>query len=458
MPTIRLPNGWQPRPYQRAAWDALERGRKRALLVWHRRAGKDDLILHRTSVAAHERVANYWHCLPRYEQARKAIWEAINPHTGKKRIDEAFPPAIRARTDNSSMVIELKCGSMWRVVGSDNPDSLVGAPPAGISFSEWAICNPSSWAYLAPILAENNGWATFITTPRGRNHVKTMYDMAKNNPEWFAQILRASDTGAVSQKTIEDQRIEYHSIYGIDEGDALIEQEYNCSFEGAILGAYYGREMLRCEQDNRIGIVPIESSVPVNTAWDLGKGDHMAIWCWQIVAGQIRIVDFLQGQRNFVPEYCDLLNERGYHGEDIVPHDAKVPELGSGKTRIETMISHKRTPVLCPDHRVDDGINAVRQTLPMCWFNESTTGPGCEALRQYSKQWDDDKKTFKDLPLHDWASHPADAFRYLAMAWKLVEQPAPPAPKPLFKQINQMTMDEYMATGNVATAGRRETL
>lgn len=457
MTKVLLPNAWKPRTYQRPAWNALERGTKRALLVWHRRAGKDDLILHRTAIAAHERVANYWHCLPMYEQARKAIWEAINPHTGKRRIDEAFPPIIRRRTDNSSMVIEFKSGSLWRVVGSDNPDSLVGAPPAGISFSEWAICNPSAWAYLAPILAENNGWAAFITTPRGRNHVKTMYDMAKGNPDWFAQILRAADTGAVSQKTIEEQRKEYHSIYGVDEGDALIEQEYNCSFEGAILGAYYGREMLKCEQGGRIREFEIEPNVPVHTAWDLGKGDHMAIWCWQIAAGQIRIVDYLQGQTSFIPDYCDILNERGYHGTDIVPHDAKVPELGSGRTRIETMQAKGRNPVLCPDHRVDDGINAVRLTLPRVWFKESKTSDGCEALRQYSKQWDDAKKVFKNVPLHNWASHGADAMRYLAMAWQLVDQPAPPKEEPLFKQINEMTMDEWMAT-EATSAGRRETL
>ncbi|MFU1721995.1 hypothetical protein, partial [Bacillus velezensis] len=134
---------------------------------------------------------------------------------------------------------------------------------------------------------------------------------------------------------------------------------------------------------------------------------------------------------SFIPDYCDLLNDRGYHGEDIVPHDAKAPELGSGRTRIETMFSKKRRPVLCPDHRVDDGVNAVRLTLPRCWFNETKTTAGCEALRQYSKEWDDDRKVFKSTPLHNWASHGADAFRYLAMGRQQVEQPAPPVAKPL---------------------------
>jgi phage terminase large subunit len=147
MPTIRLPHNWNPRPYQLPSWRAWEKGCKREILIWHRRAGKDDVQLNKTAVAAHERIGNYWHCLPMYEQAKKAIWEAVNPNTGKRRIDEAFPLEIRKRTDNSSMVIEFKSGSIWRVVGSDNPNSLVGAPPIAITFSEWALSNPSAWAY-----------------------------------------------------------------------------------------------------------------------------------------------------------------------------------------------------------------------------------------------------------------------------------------------------------------------
>ncbi len=192
MREIELPaGGWRPRHYQQAAWDYLERGGKHAELVWHRRSGKDELGLHRTAVASFERVAGYWYMLPEYKQARKAIWDAINPHTGKKRIDEAFPVAVRKTTRNQEMMIELLNGSNFQVVGSDNPNSLVGSPPVGIVYSEWALSNPASRAYLRPIILENDGWQIFNTTPRGRNHAHRTLVAAKKDPKAFAQILDA---------------------------------------------------------------------------------------------------------------------------------------------------------------------------------------------------------------------------------------------------------------------------
>ncbi len=419
MPDVLIPNGWRPRDYQKPAWVAWEKGIKRSLLIWHRRAGKDDVSLHKAAVAAHTRVANYWHCLPMYEQARKAIWEAINPHSGKRRIDEAFPKELRRRTDSQSMTIEFKSGSIWKVVGSDNPDSLVGAPPAGIVFSEWALANPSAWALLAPILLENNGWADFITTPRGRNHVKTMLDMARKNPQWFAEVLTVNETGFPLSR-VEEQRHEYHSIFGEEAGDALIEQEYYCSFEAAILGAYYGKQMVLAEREGRILELAYEPSLPVHTSWDLGKGINMAIWMFQVAYGEIRVIDYLEGAHNqTIPECVEILQKKPYEwGYDFVPHDAKVKELGTGRTRIETLISLKRKPRLVPMHKVEDGITATRQTIKRCWFDEKRCEKGLETLRQYRAEWDDDKKCFKDTPFHDWASHGADAFRYMAMAYK----------------------------------------
>jgi phage terminase large subunit len=204
---IVLPaSGWEPRVHQRPFWDYLEAGGKRAIEIAHRRWGKDDVTLHRTAVAAHERVATYWHMLPEYAQARKAIWDAVNPHTGKRRIDEAFPKELRANTVADEMFIRFKCGSTWQVIGSDNYDKLVGTPPAGVVLSEWSRANPAAWAFLAPILAENGGWAAFITTPIGRNHAKTMYDMAKTDPAWFAEVSTVEDTKAIPLSVIEGQR------------------------------------------------------------------------------------------------------------------------------------------------------------------------------------------------------------------------------------------------------------
>lgn len=448
MPTIRLPNNWNPRAYQLPSWRAWERGCKREVLIWHRRAGKDDVQLHKAAVAGHERIGNYWHCLPMYEQARKAIWEAINPHTGKRRIDEAFPPELRDRTDSQSMTIGLKSGSIWKVVGSDNPNSLVGAPPVGLTFSEWALSNPSAWGYLAPILLENNGWASFITTPRGRNHAHKMLELAKANPfsasnprGWFSEVLTPTQTG-FSLDLIEEQRKEYHALFGEDAGDALIEQEYWCSFEAAILGSYYGKLIAQAQLKGRITKVPYDPALPVHTVWDLGKGANMAIWLFQVSGNQIRVIGCIEGAHDeVIPDCVAKLEKLPYKwGNDYVPHDAKAIELGTGKTRVERLKALGRKPVLVPDHKVDDGISAARLTIPVCWFDEEACADGLEALRQYRAEWDDDKKCFRDTPLHDWTSHFADAFRYLAMAWRVIK--ADPPAKPEGRTIHKMTLDE----------------
>jgi phage terminase large subunit len=149
------------------AWEQLEAGKKRLALAWHRRAGKDDVCLHWAATCAMTRVGGYWHMLPQHNQARKAIWDAINPGTGRRRIDDAFPLALRDSTREQDMFIRFKNGSTWQVVGSDNYNALVGSPPVGVVFSEYALSDPSSWAFIRPILAENGGWALFISTPRG---------------------------------------------------------------------------------------------------------------------------------------------------------------------------------------------------------------------------------------------------------------------------------------------------
>jgi hypothetical protein len=179
MVEINIPYNWKPRSYQRKLWNYLASGGKRAVALWHRRAGKDDVCLHWAAVSVMEKPATYWHMLPEAAQARKAIWEAVNPHTGIRRIDEAFPHEIRETTREQEMMIKFKNGATWQVVGSDNYNSLIGSPPYGVIYSEWSVGDPSSWAYLRPILAENGGWAMFIYTARGKNHGYSMYNIAK---------------------------------------------------------------------------------------------------------------------------------------------------------------------------------------------------------------------------------------------------------------------------------------
>jgi hypothetical protein len=239
----RLPNNWVPRDYQWEAWDYLWNGGLHAELVWHRRSGKDELALHWAAVAAMKRPAGYWHMLPEAAQARKAIWDAVDPHTGKRRIDQAFPHEIRANTRDQDMLIRFKNGSTWQVLGSDNYDSLVGSPPAGVVFSEWAMAKPEARAFLRPILAENGGWQVYVTTPRGPNHAKATFEAAKADPLSFAQLLTARQTSVFTKQQLAIELASYQVEYGQDRGMALFEQEYLCSFEAILTGlTVFGRK------------------------------------------------------------------------------------------------------------------------------------------------------------------------------------------------------------------------
>ncbi len=443
-------HGWRPRPYQMASWIAWERGIKRQSLWWHRRAGKDELSLHKACMAMHPvadsplsnaRIANYWHCLPEYQQARKAIWTAINPHSGKLRIDEAFPHELRESTRNDDMSITFKSGAAWRVVGSDNPNSLVGSPPFGIVFSEWALSNPSAWGYLEPILIENNGWADFITTPRGKNHAHALHKAMRNDPDWFCQTLTLDDTGAVTAEQIAKQMKSWVALYGEDAADALFQQEYYCSADAAILGAYYGKEMARAEREGRITAVAPDPRYDLHTAWDLGIRDSMVVLFFQIlpamrVPSRVLVVACYSAANYGIGHYADVIREFRercgcLNGTDYVPHDARQREMGTfgednlAKQRLEVMIECGLRPKVVPQHMLADGISAVRQVLPRCWIDEVACETWLEGMRQYQTEWDDENKIFRDKPLHNWASHFADAGRTMAMAYRQVQAEAP---------------------------------
>jgi len=392
--------------------------------VPHRRAGKDEICLHHSAVSAWKRVGNYWHCLPEYGQARKAIWTAVNPHSGRRRIDEAFPEAMRANTNDHEMFIRFRNGSTWQLIGSDRFDATVGSGVAGVTYSEWALANPSAWAYHRPIVEENNGWAAFITTPRGRNHAHAMFNHASRTPGWFCERLTAVDTGTLSTLQLDEALSEYQALYGQDVGEAQFLQEYMCDWHAAILGAFYAREMKDVRDQGRVTaeVVAIEGE-PVHRAWDLGVGDDTSIWWFQPRGSQISILDHYAASGVGLEHYAGVIEakekEHGWkNGDDWVPHDAKIKEWGSGRTRVETMQAMGLRPLLVPHHGLDDGINAVRRTLPICVFHPRTETGGLDALEQYRREWDDEKKAFRANAVHDWTSHPSDAFRYLSMAWR----------------------------------------
>lgn len=421
-PSLDIPaNGWHPRDYQLPLWDYMENGGKRAVAVWHRRSGKDEVALHWTATAAMQRVGTYWHLLPQANQARRAIWEANNPHTGLRRIDECFPRTIRARESANEMMIRFTNGSSWQVVGSDSYDALVGAPPIGIVFSEWALSDPRAWGFMRPILLENNGWALFITTPRGRNHLASTLANARAESAWFNEILTAEQTGVFTPEQLAAERREMHREHGAHIGEALYRQEYLCDLDAPTIGAYYGSEMAACDRDGRIDTVPPDFAHPIVTAWDIGYGDATAIWTAQKVGLTYRILDYMDGSGVGAAFYVERLKARGWPlSSTILPHDAGngSPLTGGSFADILRALGMPGITVLPRTDNVDAEINTVRMFLPQCYFDAKRCERGIDALRVYRARWDDKGHVLRPTPVHDWASDPADAFRTLAIGMK----------------------------------------
>lgn len=444
---VTLPNQWVPRPKQQALWGYLRGGGTRAAVCWHRRFGKDDVCLHFTAVAAHERVGSYWHLLPEQAQARKAIWTQVNPHTGKRRIDEAFPVELRKRTNDQEMFIEFYNGSTWQIAGSDNYNSLVGSSPCGIVFSEYALADPAAWAYLRPILRENKGWAVFISTPRGKNHFYHMVELAKTEPGWFAETLTVDDTQVLDPMQLQADLRELQAEHGESYGRAIWLQENYCSFEAAVPGSYYAESLDRLQLQGRIVDFVREAEAPVYTGWDLGRTDDTAIWWYQMRGAEIDLVDYWSGNgceienaedrgKSLVHILLDKAAQYGYrYRQHWLPHDARPRRLGMGGKSILQQFhdAQRRYPELgtfgiVPMLDVQEGIQAARKTMQGARFHKTRCDLGLQVLRHYHREWDAALKKYLDHPKHDWASHGADAFRTLALSWRAVKPPAPPAP------------------------------
>lgn len=439
-------------------------GGLRAAAVWHRRAGKDDVALRWTCKAMLKRVGNYWHMLPQAEQARKAIWMAINPHTGRRRIDEAFPVALRKRTLNNEMMIEFKNGSVWQVVGSDNYNALVGSPPVGIVFSEWSLADPASWAYLRPILRENGGWAIFIYTPRGRNHGLTLYESAKRAQGWFYEVLDATRTGVFTPEELEEERLEQIGTFGEELGQAYFEQEYLCSFDAAVLGAVYAAALRKRELAGAICSLPHDPDYEVNTAWDFGFSDATAIWWWQLLPGpRINVIDHYRNTGQTIDVYAQQVHGRELefvegklrlgapiplarhrmeyrYGKHYVPHDGATHTLAAGGRSLGDQAFALNVPMMViPKTSSVNNIAAARKTLEYCWFDQDRCERGLDALRSYHYNLDEKKRVLGDEPVHDWSSHDADAFEIIGQVWQPKREDRPKE-KPRF--LHEATADD----------------
>lgn len=416
---VQIPQNWAPRPYQLPLWDYMANGGKRAVIRWHRRGGKDDVSLHITCRQALMRIGNYWYMLPEKEHARLAIWNAINPHTGKRRIDEAFPPEIRRRMNDQQMLIELINGATFQIVGSDNFNSLVGSPPIGLVFSEYALANPSAWDYLRPMLLENGGWVIFNSTVRGTNHFWQLGELAQSEDKWFFQQIDANQSGVFTTEQLESEKREMCKLHGEDEGLAIFRQEYFNDPNASIPGAYYGRLMMNASDEGRITSLPYEPTSPVITAWDIGINDDNVIWFFQIIGRELHAIDYYSANNQGMPHYVQIILNKPYtYFEHLLPHDAVQREKGTGKSLNDTLrdLGLHRTKVIPRTPTIQKQIDDVRNLLPKVWFDKARCSIGIDCLKSYHRDWDDTKKCYKDSPVHDWASHGASAFATFAQA------------------------------------------
>lgn len=430
MATINLPNNWKPRQYQLPAWSYLENGGRHAELVWHRRAGKDELGMHWTAVASFQRVAGYWYMLPQFNQARKAIWDAVNPHTGKKRIDEAFPHELRKAVNNQEMKITLINNSVIQIVGSDNPDSLVGSPPAGIVYSEWALSNPDVRAYLRPIIMENQGWQIFNTTPRGRNHALRTLESAKKDPLAFAQVLDANQTGIFTPEQLYKELQNYIDDFGEDYGRSKFEQEYLCSFDAANIGAILARSIMEAERSGRVGdhIVYDPEGAKIEISADIGRSDTSTWYFWQPKFRGFNIVDHDSGFGIDAEQWCERLAAKlSEYGSDALgkiwlPHDARAKTFSAKHSAVEIFIKFFGADkvAITPNSKKSDRINAARVLIKNVAFSNKCE-KGLDALRAWHYEWDDERKMFSGEPEHDWSSHDGDGFSYGCLVMKLRE-------------------------------------
>jgi len=355
---------------------------------------------------------------------RKILWDAID-NDSHRILDWYCPDEICEQKNSSDMKIRFKNGSILKICGSDNYDSLVGTNFQAVIFSEYALQDPNAYAYLRPIMVANGAWALFISTPRGKNHMYELFNIAQNNPEWYALKMSIEETGHIPVAAILKEQAE-----GVISED-LIQQEYYCSFDLGVSGAYYTNYIDKMKLKGQIGNVAWESAYKVHCAFDLGIRDATAIIFFQICNNIIRVIDYYENTDQGLEHYAQIMNEKGYnYGKHIGPHDLKVREFTSGGvTRFDKAAQLGIRFTVCPNIPIVDGIECVRSTFSKMWIDETKCADLIKALENYRKDLkksDTAKPIYADHPLHNWASNAADAMRYLCVALPKIKEGSSP--------------------------------
>lgn len=433
---IRIPTSYVPRDYQLPAWCAMgeELKYKRGLFLWPRRAGKDLTALNITAKHAIQgRVGNYYYFLPTYAQGEKVIWDGKNKDgspflsvfPGYPYTKSEDPNSYITAIDKRKMKIHLENGSMFQVVGAAEEDNVVGTNPVGCVFSEYSIMSPKFYAYIEPILRENEGWSIFTYTMRGLNHGWRLYETNKDNPEWFVEFRTAESVIHNGKRIITDADIDQVRRSGTMSEDMIRQEFFNDPYASNV-GAYYSIQMREAMESGRIGTVPWRPELTVHTSWDFGR-DGTAIWFFQVdPAGHVNLIDFFMSTGEGLPQYIKQLKSKPYvYGTHFGPHDLQHKDFKTNKSTLEIAFSLGVRFTVVPKLPLQEGIEAVRVLLSRCQFDAKNCFTGIEALRQYTKEESGlmdmyGNPLFREKPKHDWASHPADSFRYLAIAIDVV--------------------------------------
>jgi len=435
---------YQPR---RAFMPFHNRTQRWACLIAHRRAGKtvaatNDLI--RAAAECQSPWPHFAYVTPYRSQGKSVAWQYL----------KHYARPIMKSANEAELFITLLNGAKISIFGADNADAMRGMGFDGCFLDEYGDFRPSVWgSVIRPALSDRQGWCVFAGTPKGKNQFWDIYSTAQRIPsEWFCMALKASDSKLLPEGELNAAKAQ------LSEDQYL--QEMECSFEASILGAYYGTEMREATEQGRVTRVAYDNNVPVHTAWDLGYRDDTAVWFYQVIRDEVHIIDFYSVSGANIDEIAENILSKPYNfGKHHLPHDARAKTLAAaGKSVIEQLAVHFgiNSLAIVPDLSVQDGIQAVRKVLPQCWFDADKCSEGIEALRQYQREYDEDKKAFRQTPRHDWCSHPADAFRMLAIAWRSeprVRQPD--AAKPLMVgEQNTATLNDVWAQANQPKRGR----
>jgi hypothetical protein len=395
---IEIP--YKPREHQLRVHELLD-GKRFAVVVAHRRFGKTVAALNhliREAVLNEKETPRYAYIAPTYGQAKRVAWDYLVKYT-----------TPLGGTNNISELRVDFWGRRIQLYGSDNPDSLRGQYFDGVIIDEVGDQNPKIWTDIVrPALTDRKGWCLFIGTPKGHNHFKELRDRAEKEEGWGLLEFKASETGVVDETELKAAKNEM--------GEDKYRQEFECSFDAAVEGSYYGQMLNELEEKKHMQEIPREELSRTFTAWDLGMGDSTSIWVAQLVGTEVRLLDYYENHGVGLDHYVKWIKDNDYlKAEHILPHDVRVRELGTGKSRMEMLEESGLEVKIAPRMGLDDGIQAVRRLLPRCWFNVPKVQIGLNCLRNYRRDYDEKRKIFYERPLHDWSSHGSDSFRYLAL-------------------------------------------